>query len=145
MQYNFWRNNRKGSGMTQGQELLTLIETVDHTDSAAMDEIDILFFRFARIDGCYPAIPIHVKNSFPKFTRDLNALKAVMDAELEEFSVDIKYTSGIYTFCSVMIYQSQGFRVKNDFHSPEPPTMHLAWLHAIIQAIIWKRENGIGQ
>ena len=30
--------------MTQGNELLEMIETVDHTDSDALDEIDVRVF-----------------------------------------------------------------------------------------------------
>ena len=136
------RNNER----IEMQELLTLIENVDPTDSAALDEIDARVMAYVLNKAvvkhvfeddafCY-SIKGHT-GVIHKYTRDRNALKEIRP---EEWMPTILggWTGADCThvwFCKM--YSGGAGSLK----SPDLPTEELAELHTIIQAITYEREQ----
>jgi len=69
----------------------------------------------------------------PKYTRSLDAIKAVEDAELEGWDWE-RYSDTRYDRHCV-------HATNTDIKTKHLPTEQRARLHAAIQAIDWKREN----
>lgn len=139
--------------MTEAEKILALIEDVDPSDTAKMDEIDWLVDRL-----CYPCWKV-IKGSYGQdrlykwedgsherqaylFTRSRDALKAIRPKDYG--FLQIMHTEDGKAYCQI--------KAGNDaLHSPDYdvrdgeelylPTEELAELHAIIQAIEWERKN----
>jgi len=152
-------------------DLLELIRTVDPNDREACDELNARFLCFLKntvfirledykrdkweyhcsgsiISECPSKCGMKYnwrfgRGAFPNYTHDLKALKAVQEAELEEFDLLIQFT----------VLKDKTKKAKVDIPTiyngvvlltpwmPEwLPTMELAWMDSIYQAIEWKRK-----
>lgn len=140
------------------QEILRLIESVDHNDSVKMDEIDARVWCFLNDrayhgkDGKgrfaynlhYPLSMRHPRkriNNDERFTRSRDALKRIRPKRMRIYSLG--YWRGTNNwFCSYGIFDEKG-NGRQIFHPDEirPPstTEELAELHAILQAIAYER------
>lgn len=140
----------------QGQHLLKMIEGVDVKDTDTLDEIDARFWCFLNNEGTpefkqkttYTLGGGEVTRGgwgindtkepvwfLTEYTRSLDALHEVMP--------DGWYMSGggynnVGKFWTFKIFTWSN---NETIYSRPLPTMHLAWLHAIIQAYIWEIEN----
>lgn len=133
----------------QGQHLLKMIENVDVNDTDALDEINARAACF--LDGDRQYVGIYLDDiSTRQFVYEAasgnqycdpiytyyytSSLDALHDAMPDGFRID-----------KIGQYMNNDFRVSlwrdTYFYSPHLPTMHLAWLHAIIQAYIYMEEN----
>lgn len=143
-------------------DLLKMIEELDHTDQAACDEVNKLFWLWCEqikdppenVDvykqGLWVTFVDAQSQLFIKQIRDfaynvatsLDALKAVADKELSDPHNMYEGSNGQHqwTIC-FGIQNENGYVDEFEFGSHFLPTMQLAWLHALIQAIQWKREN----
>tara|TARA_A100000172_G_scaffold78648_2_gene64480 strand:+ start:36 stop:425 length:390 start_codon:yes stop_codon:yes gene_type:complete len=118
--------------MEQGKKILELIENVDPKDTDALDEIDMemhkLLYSWSGIRGKRPHI---------KYTRSRDALKEVRP-EGFEFPKDVLTNVAGFIFG----YGCPAFNNGKFLAYYKPlPTEELAELHAIIQAIMWERDN----
>ncbi len=133
--------------MTTAAELLKLIETVDPSDSAKLDEIDARVWCWMNsntYDYCFrnnanelvaKTPEENVVTNIPLYTRSRDALKAIRP-------------EGWYFFCNPKwcIAETKKY---DDYtgnklifeSSPYCKTEELAELHAIIQAIDYERNN----
>lgn len=124
--------------MTPAQEILKLIETVDPTDSAKLDEIDILVYEYLEpVNSGYPyriALSLGVPSGLPKYTRSRDALKAIRPEGWSSYGAVHKEMS------SFVYYKGVGYeRIETDCY--DLPTEELAELHAIIQATEFERTQ----
>jgi hypothetical protein len=132
--------------MTDAETILNMIETVDPTDTAKLDEIDARVccyakgYEFEQMDGdsnLYWAMMPHDRHvclSTPKYTRSRDALKAIRP---EALGLENYVGRGGVTDANAFFYlnhQKVHFRYTGD-------TEELAELHAIIQAIEYDREQ----
>lgn len=141
----------------QTQELLRLIETVDHTDEAKLDELDarvheyLGFFwhgdgkstewkewagHWANYEGnkrgkglCECSTQMDFSEDPKTYTRSRDALKAIR-------------LDGWVCFASLIInckrYIGYGFKRKKKIRTPDLPTEELAELHAVIQSMAFE-------
>lgn len=121
--------------MTQAQEILRLIETVDPSDTAKLDEIDarVAFFVQGFKWGDDHAVARFLLNPYPKYTRDRNALKEIRPED-GYLKVERDNRNDLW-FAEIWvdrghIMQTHGL-----------PKEELAELHAIIQAIEYERTT----
>lgn len=76
------------------------------------------------------------KKSSAQYTRSLDAIKVVEDAELEDFCA-------VVTRATDKRYKALIWFNKQEFHAPVSiKTEQLARLYAVVMAIDWKRKNG---
>ena len=143
-------------------DLQTLIRTVDPNDKAGCDELNARFWCFVEklkyaglknsnteiypiFKHCYWSeryeAEAYVPMPYCAYTRSLDALKAVQEAELGD---DLRvYQLGMDKHgrygCHIELYSKS----LNLITQPDEglPTMQLAWMDALVQAIQWKREN----
>lgn len=134
--------------MTEADKLKTLIENLDQGDSAVMNEINV---NFAKLLGwtVEPWIEGYSKwrhaglepeqwlLGVPSWTTSLDALKAVQDEHLE----GVWLPSMVPNDAGFAFQLSKNEKPFKHIVCTGLPTMHLAWLHALIQAIEWKRQN----
>jgi hypothetical protein len=121
------------------KKILKMIEAVDPSDDAGMDDIDELVFRYCG-NGCYPAIPllrrlIYWYSKFPRYTRSRDALKAIRP----EGWITYKHGQDMATGVWITVLVNLDYGGKNAKSSGEQLTKELAELHAIIQAIAHER------
>lgn len=123
--------------MTESEQILRMIETVDPNDSAKMDEIDSLVYNFL-----YPpriiseSVKVVTCSKFDSYTRSRDALKDIRpDLWVFECTVstDMDHKLIGHGCCG---YRYMG----DDLESFDLPTEELAELHAIIQAIDYERR-----
>lgn len=124
----------------QGQHLLKMIEDVDPEDTDTLDEIDARFCEFVyHGELCDLGIEVLSERGriyqVQKYTRDLQSLHDVMP-------------DGWYITKCFMLKDYYVFGLSHDFELNGKPftntelshplkTMHLAWMHALIQAYIY--------
>jgi len=141
--------------MTQAKELLTMLEAVtDATTDELYDEIDartwcylnryelisVQTTGFVCADGKSSGVIVGLMGE-NLFSRSIDASEAVRVAELEDYRMAPSWR-GNASMCSMW---KIGKELDADFVYKTPP-LHsepIARLHAIIQAIDWKRENDI--
>ena len=112
--------------MTEAEKIFNMIENVDPTDSATLDEIDF------RVDKYLGGVPNYIKAR--QYTRSRDALKAVRP-EGWWFHGMSRY------FDEPHIYVAEPKDDDSLILSPSLPTEELAELHAIVQAIAYEREK----
>lgn len=134
-------------------ELLTLIENVDPTDTAAMDDIDRKTHIYVRKLKFYKGETLNKRQhgSWPTYTRSRDALKSIRpegwvfyiwQGHMLEYLITEKhsYCEGRKFRTNEIVdgeFTCNGHLVK----SARLPTEELAELYAIISAIQWEREN----
>jgi hypothetical protein len=115
------------------KKILEMIETVDPSDTAKLDEIDKLVFEYIKGAGepenmtDFDRAMWDCRFLMNNYTRSRDALKAIRPKGW--FPSIIKNPSGSF----------YGDDSNGDFPSPALPTEELAELHAIIQAIEYER------
>jgi len=130
------------------EEILRMIESVDPSDTAKLDEIDARVYLFVKNGGWmtrdgvafYGGEPT-MKSDYPQYTRDRNALKSIRPA-LHQWRIYVDYSDldgGAPSKCEV--YISTGTGLYLEFESKWHYTEELAELHAIIQAINHERKE----
>ena len=133
------------------KELLEMIEAVDPSDTAKLDEIDARVWvfldkkkrriiagkieQFISDDGYgFEAGWYGVSGSFClKYTRSRDALKAIRPNGWQWYA---SANRGMVTFVF-----HKGLHANPEAHGADLPTEELAELHAIIQAISYERQN----
>jgi hypothetical protein len=131
--------------MTEAKTILKLIEEVSPDDTAKLDEIDVLVFRYCG-DGCYPAIPLP-NSPFPRYTRDRNLLKAIRPEGFKTWALFDGYKEGAKFRAEMFTPEMHEEAKKYVCDKPHIiqtgwlPTEELAELHAIISAIEYERNN----
>lgn len=145
--------------------LQTLIRTVDPKDRAACDELNFKFhvYRLRLTKGRKKAHEFYkggqgyliankrgiILADIPKklwdVARSLDALKAVQDADLEGWRITACYQRADNGKFAINLMQAKPDDPLNEHcaDSPYLPTMQLAWMHALVQAITWKREQEV--
>lgn len=119
--------------MSDYKKILELIEAVDPSDRAALDEIDAKVQWYIGITQEPIVLPI-------SYTRSRDALKAIRP---EGWEFDVCNVFG----CKDGSYEYTVYNGKHSIESPSPPlgrrfkTEELAELHAIIKAIAHDREE----
>jgi hypothetical protein len=110
------------------EQILKMIEAVDPSDTAKMDEIDAMVFRYVTKDNrSWVGLPK------PKYTRSRDALKAIRP---EGF-----YFNGGFVG-KYAEYEADNFSIPRiKFNSGDKLTEELAELHAIIQAVAFERKE----
>lgn len=121
--------------MTPAQEILNLIETVDPSDTAKLDEIDRAVRLY--IDPAQDAYEKEFLYDLKKYTRSRDALKSIRPGE---WTFQIQNAS--YGF-DVFYYPPMFGLVEgpSPMRSFALPTEELAELHAIIQAIEYEMNQ----
>jgi hypothetical protein len=153
------RPRKFGGKMTQieqARHILRLIETVDPNDTAILDEIDA---RFWCLRNGYEFHPYKARVSLfaweksgnrnlkhyetvPKYTRSLDACQAAMPEGWYLLLVNTDAGATIDRIGFVWFACLKRLKPEeNDTQSPSLPTAPLAWLHAIVQAMIFEMEN----
>ena len=138
--------------MTQGNELLEMIETVDHTDSDALDEIDVRVFchvmgyKLGMMESSFLAEPDILVAQYAdgslvagcraiKYTRSQDPLIAIRPP-LWNFAI----RNEPFVYPSTKFDCKASSRTKH-LYTPDLPTEYLAHLYAIIKAKIWDQNN----
>lgn len=130
------------------QKILELIESVDPSDVAALDEIDARVWCFVNghvfrgmphrnyfiySEECYYYY-VPEDNGTTNYTRSRDALKAIRPSGVRNWSIGMNKRK---QFGAAMEYAGSV-----TFYPPDDmPTEELAELHAIIQAIEYERTN----
>lgn len=115
--------------------ILHLIESVDPTDTDALDNVDKRFYYYlfpvdkTQPPGRGPSYDI------PEFTRSRDALKAVRDEHLPEWKWYASSNAGLHSF---VLHDGDH---NNEMLGEVRSTECLAELHAIIQAIEWIKND----
>ena len=117
--------------MTEYTKLLHLLETVPKDDTAGNDEINLRAYNYLYHQDKRNALP-----SLARYTHDLTAIKAVQDKYLQGWTTDLNTQFG-----GVECLMARNVYDEPLLISPELPTMERAWLHAVTQALEWKRQN----
>ena len=124
------------------QEIIKLIETVDPSDTARLDEIDLRVWSFVtgKHELCAPLGSLYldgpVYRQQPMYTRSRDALKAIRP---EGWFLTSQMIGMDFSVFKGWFYAAYGQGCK--LASPGLPTEELAELHAIISAIEWDRNN----
>ncbi len=150
----------------EADKILRLIEGVDPADTETLDQIDARFWCLLRnYEYMYNGEPDYHMFKFTtdnksvgigateitgQYTRSLDAIKAVEEAELEGWRnrgdglvCSGHFSDGHYYALVPKLATSEEI-AKNDvpvIKATQLPTEHLARLHAATQALKWKREN----
>jgi len=143
----------------QAKRLIIKIESVDHEDSAALDEIDLLFTvilenkerrgKVTRVCNDYGRkVLFQLYGSIEQqlYSRSRDALKAARpEGWAFEAEQKTNFETSVYTFGFWSI-QYHDFNEDNEvcfplLKSPELKTEELAEFHAIVQAWIYVWEN----
>lgn len=134
------------------QEILKLIEEVDPSDTAKLDEIDarvwcyvnkITFVKMAGVGTFYQELPYGVRQHCPidyPYTRSRDALKAIRP---EGFTFDIKNLH-VGWECMAFDMRDDSDGMWNNYEHGKIcrlKTEELAELHAILQAIDYERNK----
>ena len=129
----------------QGRNILKMIEAADVNDTDALDEIDILawcFFAKEKFIGYVNNERWYFDTDYligraargkPQYTRSLDEIHKVMPYGWKVGAI-IRLEKG---FIADLFEGSGRGQVGGVGKMPQLPTMHLAWLHAIISAYIY--------
>lgn len=123
-------------------ELLRLIETVDPSDTAKLNEIDYRFFCWLQeIPFTESVASGHKRDLINRYTRSRDALKAIRP---KGSSYECNAVMGGKFWASIYFQYAMADTGDYDstvFESFHMPTEELAELHAILQAIAWERKE----
>ena len=124
-------------------DLLTMIRTVDPNDKAACGLINNLFYYFLekgrpkRYGATTQGLP-----TLPEYTHSLDALKAVQEEHLQGWVFNKIYALGNMFVCSYKKHETiNKLSMYKTLLSEPLPTMNIAWMDAIYQAIERKQND----
>jgi hypothetical protein len=125
--------------MSEAQNILNMIESVDPSDTVKLEEIDARVQRY--VDGQSSVELAGLECPDPQYTRSRDALKAIRSKMWRYNGTSQERSSVDNTFyCSFSIERDEAVFT---LASPELPTEELTELHAIIQTIADDRENAM--